>query len=103
MASRCKLTYTAQEQPGDFESRAVGKKSGKPQMMDRFGMEIAPLDSEIAKQLGVQASEGVVITSVASGSPADEAGLEPGMVIAEVNRAKVSSPDDFRKSSRRQR
>ena len=93
-----KLTYTAQEQPGDFESRAVGKKSGKPQLMDRFGMEIAPLDSEIAKQLGVQASEGVVITSVASGSPADEAGLEPGMVIAEVNRAKVSSPDDFAKA-----
>ena len=61
-------------------------------------MEIAPLDSEIAKQLGVQASEGVVTTSVASGSPADEAGLEPGMVIAEVNRAKVSSPDDFAKA-----
>ena len=92
------LTYVAQEQPGDFESQAIGKRSSKPPVMDRFGMEIAPLDSEIAKQLGVKASQGIVITSVASGSPADEAGLEPGMVIAEVNRAKVNSPEEFAKA-----
>ncbi len=91
------LTYTAQEQPGDFESRATGKPSKSPELLDRFGMEIAPIDSEIARQLDVDADGGVVITSVAQGSPAAEAGLEPGMVIVEVNRTKIHSPEDFDK------
>jgi serine protease Do len=92
------LTYTAKEQPGNFGSRATKKPSADPEMLDRFGMEIAPLDSEIARQLDVDASEGVVITSVAQGSPAGEAGLEPGMVIVEVNRTKINSPADFDKA-----
>lgn len=93
------LTYTAQEQPSDFAVRAGDSKSDdKPMEMERFGMEIAPLESDVARQLGVKASSGVVITSVASGSPADEAGLEPGMVIAEANRVKIDSPEDFEKA-----
>jgi serine protease Do len=92
------LIYTAKEQPGNFGSRATDRPSAAPKMLDRFGMEIAPLDSEIARQLDVDASEGVVITSVAQGSPAAEAGLEPGMVIVEVNRTKINSPADFDKA-----
>jgi serine protease Do len=92
------LTYTAQEQPTDFDTKAMKKGTDSAAPTGRYGLEVAPLDSDIAKQLGVKASEGVVITSVASGSPADEAGLEPGMVIAEVNRTKVNSPNDFAKS-----
>lgn len=92
------LTGMAQEQPSDFDSRALGETAAEEEKLDLFGMEIAPLESEIAKQLGVKATEGVVITSVASGSPADVAGLQPGMVIAEVNRVKINSPEDFSKA-----
>jgi serine protease Do len=91
------LTYRAQQQPGDFETKALGKDSAEPKSMDQLGMEIAPLDGEVAKQLGVEASQGVVITSVANGSPAGEAGLSPGMVIVEANRTKVNAPADFQK------
>jgi serine protease Do len=91
------LTYTAQEQPTDFDAKAKKQVTDSVAPSGRYGLEVAPLDSDIAKQLGVKASEGVVIMSVASGSPADEAGLEPGMVIAEVNRTKVNSPNDFAK------
>lgn len=92
------LTYTAQQQPNDFETKALGKKqSAEPKSMNQLGLEIAPLGSDVAEKLGVDASEGVVITSVANGSPADEAGLSPGMVIVEANRTKVNSPAEFEK------
>jgi len=39
--------------------------------------------------------EGVVITNIRSGSPADRAGLSSGMVITQVNRQTVKSLDEF--------
>ena len=95
-AKSMQLTYVAQQQPGDFETKARGKQqSAEPKSMNQLGLEIASLSSEVARQLGVEATEGVVITSVASGSPAAEAGLSPGMVIVEANRTKVNSPEEF--------
>ena len=38
--------------------------------MEGLGIEIAPLDSDVAKRLGMEGTEGVVITSVRDGSPA---------------------------------
>ncbi|WP_372723051.1 PDZ domain-containing protein, partial [Novipirellula sp.] len=38
---------------------------------------------------------GVVITRVQEGSAAAESGLEPGMVIVQVNRHDVSNPGEF--------
>jgi serine protease Do len=63
--------------------------------MDRLGIEIAPLGSDIAEKLGVDGKEGVVITSVDDGGLAAAAGLAPGMVIVEVDRKKVSGASDF--------
>ena len=40
----------------------------------------------------------MVITDVKSGSPAELAGLSPGMVISETNRHVVNSVDEFRKA-----
>ena len=63
--------------------------------MEKFGLEVAPLDAEVAKQLGMTDVSGVVITSVRSDSPAAEAGLSNGMVIVQVNRQPVETVDDF--------
>ena len=37
--------------------------------MEGLGLEIAPLDAAVAKQLGMEGTEGVVITSVREKSP----------------------------------
>ncbi|MGH9309010.1 MAG: DegQ family serine endoprotease [Vicinamibacterales bacterium] len=61
-----------------------------------FGMTVAPLTAERARELGVSASTGLVVTDVQSGSRAASAGLEPGDVIAEVDRKPVSTTDALR-------
>ena len=82
-------------QPTDFgvSVNEADNQSGK--RMDDLGLEIAPLDDAVAKQLGMAGTEGVIITSVRENSPAAEAGLAPGIVIREVNRQKVASVADF--------
>jgi len=49
-----------------------------------FGLEVQPLTPDLAKGLGVAGTQGVLISSVKEGSPAEAAGLAPGMVITQV-------------------
>ncbi len=48
-----------------------------------MGVLLAPVDSTIAKNLGMSAPEGAVIGDIVTGGPADAAGLEPNDVILE--------------------
>ncbi len=59
------------------------------QTSKKLGLSMQNLTPDIAQQLGYQNERGVVITDVTSGSPADEAGLQQGDLIKEVNRVAV--------------
>jgi serine protease Do len=48
----------------------------------------------VASKLGI--SGGVQISSVKSGSFADQIGLAPGLIITEVNRKPVTSPEELK-------
>jgi serine protease Do len=52
-------------------------------------MEVAPLTSRLAEELGAASTEGVVIMRMARGA-AYEAGIQPGDIILAVNGRKVS-------------
>jgi serine protease Do len=58
------------------------------------GVQLAPLDAAARARLQVPSRlvAGVVVNAVQPGSPASQAGLEPGDVILEANRTVVSSP-----------
>ena len=56
---------------------------------------MANLDNAVASKLGMKDAQGVVITNVTSGSPADEAGLTDSMVIVQVNRKPVKNVEEF--------
>jgi serine protease Do len=60
-----------------------------------WGMTVQDLTPEIAQQLGIQTTKGVVIRGVRSDSPAQEAGLQTGDLVLEVNHKKVNSADEF--------
>jgi len=62
----------------------------------QWGLALEPLPPAAARRLGVPG--GVVVAGVASGSPADDAGLEPGDVIVQVNRHPVTSLVDVRRA-----
>ncbi len=51
----------------------------------RIGVAIQDLDADLARALGVDVDAGAVVSGVEPGSPAERAGLEPGMVITAVD------------------
>jgi Do/DeqQ family serine protease len=55
-----------------------------------WGLTVEALTGETARRLDLPVSSGALVTDVASGSPADKAGLHRGDVILEVNRRPVS-------------
>lgn len=66
------------------------------------GVTVDDLDYDTLRQLGLpSATKGVVVTSVEPGSPAEDAGLQPGDVIQEVNRTRISNRNDFERAIRR--
>ncbi len=60
-----------------------------------LGLQISELTADVANQLGVDESSGVVITKVKSRSPSELAGLEAGMVIKKVGQKAILSVNDF--------
>jgi S1-C subfamily serine protease len=54
-----------------------------------LGVGIGELDPQTAAQLGV--SSGALVSSVVSGGPADQAGIQPGSVITKVDGTQVTT------------
>jgi serine protease Do len=63
---------------------------------EKLGLTVQTLTPEIAENLGVEETKGVVVTAVESGSAADEAGIRRGDVILEVNRVAVDDADAYK-------
>src|SRR5215468_4828144 len=63
-----------------------------------LGLAVQPLTPALAQQLGVKATQGLVVQNVVDGSPAADAGFERGDVIVEVDRKPVKSVADLKES-----
>ncbi len=62
----------------------------------KLGLAVDDLDQDARQQLQVPADvKGAAIANVRPGSPADDAGLQPGDVVVEVNRKPVTSAEQF--------
>jgi serine protease Do len=64
----------------------------------KLGLTLQNITPEIAQRMGLDRSEGLIVTSVAPGSPADDAGLEQGDVILEVNRKPVRNLTEYQQA-----
>ena len=60
-----------------------------------LGLTVQPVTPEIAESLGINRTDGVVITNVTPGGAADEAGLREGDLITQVNRNPVKNLADY--------
>lgn len=60
-----------------------------------LGLTVQPLTPQMAENLGLERTDGLVISAVKPGSAADEAGLRSGDVILEVNRQSVKNLADY--------
>ncbi len=59
------------------------------------GIQPATLTPQIAQQLGINRTKGVIVLAVRQPSPAATAGLQPGDVITAVDRKDLRSAEDF--------
>jgi serine protease Do len=65
---------------------------------DRLGLAVQPLTPALAKQLGLLDTSGLVVAGVKDGSPAAEAGIQPGDVIVQVNRKPTRTVAELRQA-----
>ena len=88
------------EQPKDIAQTEGETAQGDGTDTALAGVEVRNLTSDIARELGLHAGiSGVVITGVEQGSAAEEAGLQEGDVIMEINRHPVHNIADFKRMS----
>jgi len=63
----------------------------------KFGMSVQALRPADRQNMGFKGTGGVLVASTEPGSFADDIGLEKGDIIVELNREKVTSPEDIRR------
>jgi serine protease Do len=106
------LTAKVGEMPDDQkQASAAPDKPSAPQSLELadLGLKLEPITDDTRDKYQLNADQkGVLITEVASGTPAADKGLKPGDVIVEVQQEEVKTPADvqdrvekMRKSSRK--
>jgi serine protease Do len=70
-------------------------KEIKSEVSKKLGIEVIDITKDLRRQLDLEGFDGVVVSKVLDSTAADKAGIEPGMVILEVNRKKVSNVEKF--------
>ena len=93
------ITVKLGERPNDAGSTKSGdENSGGEQTTEKLGLAVEALTSRSADELGYKGDQGVVVTSVNPGTPAEEAGLQRGDLIKEVDRKPIGNVDEFKKA-----
>src|SRR5437773_7183779 len=85
----------AQKQPAPKQQPSSETSTSNAERL--FGMQVQDLSGELSDALGYAHSRGVLITAVEPGSPADEAGVERGLVIYRVGKTDVNSVTQLEK------
>ena len=89
------LNVTIDELDLEGETRRSAREPADPdiQQSSGFGISLGPLTTDMARRLRVPSgTEGVLVSDVEPGSPAQRAGISRGDVILQVNRRPVTSP-----------
>ena len=90
-----RLSVRVGEMPADDATAADADVDVAP---EGFGLQVEPLAPDTAERLGLSFSQGLLVTDVASGGPADRAGLKRGDIILEVDRKPVQDAPSLQKA-----
>lgn len=84
---------TKNEQFG-VEKNGTSSEQYLEQPLEQLGLSIETLNKEMALMYNIKEKNGVMITDIEYGSPADIANLRVGDVISQINRKPIKSTDD---------
>jgi serine protease Do len=87
---RTEISLTTAQMP-----EKLGEREPVQPVREWFGLRVSNVTPDLAKQLGLTRTEGVVIVGVEPNSVAQRAGLRVGDFILEVNRQKVLNEQDY--------
>jgi serine protease Do len=82
------------ETPGNREQQSPERPGGG----GKLGLSLQPVTPQVAKELGLNENEGVVVTNVDAAGAGAEAGIARGDVILEVNRQPVASAESVQQA-----
>ncbi|MGH2627344.1 MAG: PDZ domain-containing protein, partial [Anaerolineales bacterium] len=85
------------EAPDEREAQGQRGGRGAPTVL---GLDVRPITPEVARQLNLRVTEGVIVARVDEGTPAAEAGIQRGDVIREINRQRIRTMGDYEKLTR---
>jgi len=85
------------EAPDDREAQ---QRTGTRATPSALGLDVRPITQEIARQLNLRNTEGVIVSRVEEGSSAAEAGIQRGDVIREINKQKIKGLPDYDRLTR---
>jgi serine protease Do len=85
------LSLQPEAQPDEFGTKTPASPDAKLGQLEEFGLTVDELTPSVAKQLGMEEVQGVLITGVRSGSSAQRQGIEAGTVITHVNHQPVEN------------
>ena len=77
----------------ELTEQKIAAQSSVP--VQSFGMKVDSISPQLRQQFGIGEKSGVVVVSVDQGSLAEQAGIQPGDVIKQVNRKNVSNLAEF--------
>jgi len=92
--SVAKFKAFAEKHPGQKTAPAAEETSTSSNAERLFGMQLQDLTADLTEALGYQPGRGVLISSVEADSPADQAGIERGLVIFRIGKRNVNSVKD---------
>ena len=62
----------------------------------KLGMTVQELTPKLAESLGIEESQGLIVTDVVANSAAAEAGILRGDIVLEINREKVENIEQYK-------
>ncbi len=90
-----KQTFTVDVAKRPEENKLMSSNGPGKTHEDDLGIQVSNITPEVAHQLNVSPSDGVLVDQVASGSKAESAGVQNGDIIKEINHHAVKSVDEF--------
>jgi len=79
---------------GEMEAQVVSQRGEKQET--QLGLQVVDIDSPEVKEYNLTAKKGVVVISVESNSPAEDAGIQIGDVVIGIGNKEIENISDFR-------